>query len=1543
MRSLYLIGILILNLVLGGLLALSGAPAQAQNSTFIQPRRIAYQVESLLDVVRRERSAPQRKAQPSGEPAPQHDLETNSPVLDEPVLQPRTVRRGPGAAAVSTPSPDAVFDTVFASGSPTPNPSVAVGPQHVVVTANKQLGIFTFDGSAAAQVLLTSFFPADISPDISEATVVWDPWINRFVLVARGFNDQTKLATFNIAVSSSSDPTGFWIKQTFIFQFLAPDNLTHKLSYPRIGFDQSNYYLGFNVLPFPGVNEPPTNLLLGISRNGLLSGGGNPRGIINFTLPPPFAPGTLPLCLTPVQAVSPTNQTMVLADAGGTGVMVFKIANFFGVPAFDDDLVATAPNEAGPFTAPQPGGSLSVGDYRVNEATYQDGRIWTGRTIRRGGSVTGAIYRIIPQPLGSDSTLEREFFPTASAGVLYQPSVQILPDPFNPGNRFGLAAFHGSGFGVAPTLFVSRYNPIEDSFGAAIPARTGASRYAGAGWGRTTDVALDTTSGGLKMWAVGESTIAPSEVTLLAARVNLRGVEVLSPNGNETYAPGQAVQIRWVPGGAGANGVTLRLSRDGGATYPEVIVANTTDDGVYDWVVPSPVTLNARVRVELADLASVNDQGDGNFTITDAASFTHCKDDEGAPVTPVAIPDNRSGHEWAEMDLFFPVDKIIHGFEVDVDITHPFIGDLEVELQHPDGTRILLHNETGAGDDNLVLSYPPTPIAEDVNEARAKLLRKRTVFFDSATGSPDPTRPWKLRVRDLKIGDIGQINNWCLTIIGPSTGELDITSPNGGERWDVGSSRKITWTNGPNSFVQGDVLVQLSRDGGATYTTLGQVPALNGEFDWTVTDPETTRARVKVVSVLEPVQLDVSAADFSILNPFIRVDRPSLNERVATGKNYVIRWDSVPDTDTVKIELSRDGGDSFTDLAASAPNTGTFNWTPVAGTDDTTRAVIRVSANGGPAREDTSDPFIIETPAIVVLTPDGGELWHTFHQKEIRWRTVGVEGEVRIEVSRLANRSDWTEIARVPASDGSFTWTVEGNPTTLAKVRVTSVSEPDKTDESDSSFEIRRMSVTLARPNGGESFGIGTAQGLAWTSDGVLGGIDLELSRDSGATWEPLFTNVTNSGAAIWGVSGPATAQALVRVKTHDYPVEDVSNAVFAIVPSAVTVLAPNGGEELRVGRTVDLRWVSSGFGSSVKIDLSRDGGTTWQTLFADAENDGVQPWVVTAPDTAQALIRITSTELSNVSDASDTAFTIVTPRVAVTAPNGAERWFTQTTQRITWTSQGIDTLGAEGNVRIELTRDGGTTWETLAASTPNDGFEDWVVAGNPTGNARIRVTALDVSGAVDESNGPFSIVSPAIVVTQPTTAAEVLIGTPLTISWTSSGVTGNVRIELTRDGGATWETLAADTENDGVELWSVSGEPSAQAFIRITPLDRQDVAGTSGEFAISRATLTVTAPTRRTKAAIGRQLVITWDGSVVRSGTGTVTIELSRNGGRTWKPIIVDTANDGVEVWIATGGATDKARVRVIWNADTSVRDDSDGNFRIGKAKAVKKNNRRK
>jgi M6 family metalloprotease-like protein len=295
--------------------------------------------------------------------------------------------------------------------------------------------------------------------------------------------------------------------------------------------------------------------------------------------------------------------------------------------------------------------------------------------------------------------------------------------------------------------------------------------------------------------------------------------------------------------------------------------------------------------------------------------------------------------------------------------------------------------------------------------------------------------------------------------------------------------------------------------------------------------------------------------------------------------------------------------------------------------------------------------------------------------------------------------------------------------------------------------------ITVTTPNGGEVWGIGGLYTIRWTSASLSGNVKVLLSRDGGTTWAAVATSVANTGSYAWTVTGTtANPTARIRVCSVTAPVIcDDSNADFSIVPRSVTLTAPNGAEIWPIGTVQTIRWTSAGILGNVNLSVSRNATATlptWTLLFGNTLNDGIQAWTVTGPAITTARIKVCTVATPVICDTSNANFTIQ-GTVHVVAPNGGERWPIGVVRRITWASS------VPGNVKIDVSRDGGATWAAIAASTTNDTALDWTVTGPFTTQARVRVCSVSLPAICDTSDANFTIgvadlIATSIGVTQP-------------------------------------------------------------------------------------------------------------------------------------------------------------------------------------------------
>jgi len=113
------------------------------------------------------------------------------------------------------------------------------------------------------------------------------------------------------------------------------------------------------------------------------------------------------------------------------------------------------------------------------------------------------------------------------------------------------------------------------------------------------------------------------------------------------------------------------------------------------------------------------------------------------------------------------------------------------------------------------------------------------------------------------------------------------------------------------------------------------------------------------------------------------------------------------------------------------------------------------------------------------------------------------------------------------------------------------------------------------------------------------------------------------------------------RVKSRNiYGELEISRDHSFTTGQEITVSSPNGGEYWIIGSVQPITWTSKGAGDHVIIELSRDGGEIWDTLFTAAPNNGSKTWTVTGYASANCSIKIIDGDGYPI-DVSDEKFTI--------------------------------------------------------------------------------------------------------------------------------------------------------------------------------------------------------------------------------------------------------------------------------------------------------------
>jgi subtilisin-like proprotein convertase family protein len=222
------------------------------------------------------------------------------------------------------------------------------------------------------------------------------------------------------------------------------------------------------------------------------------------------------------------------------------------------------------------------------------------------------------------------------------------------------------------------------------------------------------------------------------------------------WDPGTAQTITWSVNGtnvlSGAANVNIKLSVDGGLTFPTTLISNTPNDGSQVIVVPAITALKCRILVEPTNsiFYSMNPTpfAIGYTTVSSCTTYIFA--------APIAIPDGVAAYTTREVVV--PADLgTITDVDVDVTLTHSYLSDVELEIISPQKTTVrLLQRICGSSNTTLSLKIDDSGNVVDCANSAFQIIAPTDLL--SGFNSQDPAGTWILRVRDAYATDSGSIS-----------------------------------------------------------------------------------------------------------------------------------------------------------------------------------------------------------------------------------------------------------------------------------------------------------------------------------------------------------------------------------------------------------------------------------------------------------------------------------------------------------------------------------------------------------------------------------------------------------------------------------------------------------------------------------------------------------------------------------------------------------------------------------------------------------------
>lgn len=510
-------------------------------------------------------------------------------------------------------------------------------------------------------------------------------------------------------------------------------------------------------------------------------------------------------------------------------------------------------------------------------------------------------------------------------------------------------------------------------------------------------------------------------------------------------------------------------------------------------------------------------------------------------------------------------------------------------------------------------------------------------------------------------------------------GSVEVTSPNGGEVWNVGDTHTVTWT----SSGLGTVDIHYSTNDGGAWRPIALGVTDNGSYDWLVADTPSLDALVRVRAELGSAS-DVSDATFTIAStaPVIYVDANATG--AGDGSSWADAYTTIQEGaaaavagDEVWVAAStyiRQSGDTLLTLPAGVSFFGGFaggetnrgerdpwlNQTILDGQADT--CLVVDSPSGG-----TLDGFVIQggdtSPGGTYCGGNAAGIEHAAGDLVIRGCTIrdnhGYNGGAILADGGTVT-IDSCLIHDNSAEVFAGAMFVNGAPVdvtnSVVAFNITEGAFPGVIDGSGGPLLIHN---TIFWENDALAADIG--EDLAATVSHTIISPHTTFTDDGGNFYaNPNFADeaardfhLLQASPAIDAADGDAAppVDAVGDGRTDDpgMPNTGIGNPAFADIgayefggDTVLRLVSPNGGEVWQVGSSVDVTWEASG-PSQARIELSTDGGATWTEIVGDANaTAGSYTWPsVSGPGASKVLVRISDAADPSTYDISDRPFSI--------------------------------------------------------------------------------------------------------------------------------------------------------------------------------------------------------------------------------------------------------------------------------------------------------------
>ena len=250
--------------------------------------------------------------------------------------------------------------------------------------------------------------------------------------------------------------------------------------------------------------------------------------------------------------------------------------------------------------------------------------------------------------------------------------------------------------------------------------------------------------------------------TMNLTYANVGPFKVTSQSTTTAWLRNSSQTVTWDVAGTTANNintalVNIKLSLDGGATFPYVLAENTPNDGTENIVAPGINSLNCRILVEAVGnvFYAVNTTtfSIGYELLTDCTTYNF--------TTPFNLPDGASGYTVKQINV--PSAGIISDVNFTINATHPNLQNLVMAVIRPAGNISTYFNQQCTGSADMNVTFDSQGAVLSCASPTSGTFKPAPLNLDTFNGFNQQGN-WQFGFKDVVAGSTGTINSISLEV-----------------------------------------------------------------------------------------------------------------------------------------------------------------------------------------------------------------------------------------------------------------------------------------------------------------------------------------------------------------------------------------------------------------------------------------------------------------------------------------------------------------------------------------------------------------------------------------------------------------------------------------------------------------------------------------------------------------------------------------------------------------------------------------------------------